>query len=778
MPLARFAGKEQADLVGLVASEPPRRVARGRDGDALAIYLCVSGNSPLSPARRQQMLEQMTKTFYDTPGSVTNALRAAAESLNDFLLDRNVQSASAGRQGVGLFAALALRNNQLSLALSGPLHIFHIGANRVEYTFDPEGFGRGLGLTRAPAIRYSQLTLEAGDSLLIAAQPSPTWSERSMAGLHGQGPESVRRKLVGPAVLDLNAFLLQARAGKGRVQILRAGTLNGGEPAEAPHALPQDALAPEQKPAARRLFSPPRSVRPQSLEVGTAPATSSAVSLSNPQPAQPADVVSETSAAQVLTATPSAAPGLTQLNPIDSSLESPLIQEPPLPEPEIRPLPRRSPSFGPALRKIFHPFLVVLRWIGRALAALLMRILPGESFFTIPSSAMALIAIAVPVVIVATSVAVYLNRGLAAQSEALYAQAVEQARLAESLTDPLQRRAAWESVLNSMEELRSARSIKDTEKIQLRAQGALDEIDLVRRPNYQPAIIGGLPDTSQVTHMVVSNNDLYMLDSRSGEVIRALVTSRGYEIDNSFQCGPNVPPIQGMGSLVDLVAWPTNLQDVEAAVVALDASGNLLFCQPGKAPVSQSLTPPQSMPFANLQGLTMDLRNLYLHDPASNAVWVYWGSAFAEEPQFYFAEAVPPLQDVIDLAVDKEDLYLLHADGRLTLCTFYEVPVASTRCNDPTPYVDIRAGYESQPLVPPSPFTQIQYSQPPDPSLYLLEPKSRSIYHFSLRNLVFQRQFRPLNPLPGGVATAFVVDSTNRLIFLAIGSQIYYASLP
>ena len=81
-------------------------------------------------------------------------------------------------------------------------------------------------------------------------------------------------------------------------------------------------------------------------------------------------------------------------------------------------------------------------------------------------------------------------------------------------------------------------------------------------------------------------------------------------------------------------------------------------------------------------------------------------------------------------------------------------------------------------LAPPSPFTQILYSPPPDPSLFLLEPTRHAIYHFSLRNLAFQRQFLPENDLSSKPATAFTVDSVKLHIFLAIDNEVYYAAMP
>ena len=77
-------------------------------------------------------------------------------------------------------------------------------------------------------------------------------------------------------------------------------------------------------------------------------------------------------------------------------------------------------------------------------------------------------------------------------------------------------------------------------------------------------------------------------------------------------------------------------------------------------------------------------------------------------------------------------------------------------------------------------FNQMEYTQPPDPSLYMLDSTTGSIYHFSLR-LNFQRQFRssagPDNPFPDQAATAFAISPT-RYAFVAFANQVFYASLP
>jgi hypothetical protein len=135
------------------------------------------------------------------------------------------------------------------------------------------------------------------------------------------------------------------------------------------------------------------------------------------------------------------------------------------------------------------------------------------------------------------------------------------------------------------------------------------------------------------------------------------------------------------------------------------------------------------------------------------------------------------MADVIDMDVEKNDLFLLHADGHTTLCTYSELGVSASQCTDPLPYTDSRPGHEGEALAPYPAFSKIVNTQPPDPSTYLLDPASQALYHFSQR-LAYQRQLRPQSPISGGDASAFAFRPDNRLVFLVVGNQVYYAGMP
>jgi len=266
-----------------------------------------------------------------------------------------------------------------------------------------------------------------------------------------------------------------------------------------------------------------------------------------------------------------------------------------------------------------------------------------------------------------------------------------------------------------------------------------------------------------------------MLDRNSGEVLHATLSDQGYVLDQAFQCGPG--SVTGNEGLIDIVSWPNGYEPL-ASIMGIDSSGSLIFCDPGSPPVPGVLTKPETYEMENLGGMSMDQGNLYVLDPEGNAVWIYWNGNTDLVPQNYFESQVPDLDDVVDMIVTNDELYLLHQDGHLTMCQFGWMTVSPTSCLDPVNYLDTRKGRENTELTPEYPFSQLANNPPPDPSLFLLEPGTQSIYHFSLRSPAFQHLYMPSEKLGGGSSTAFAVNSFDRLFYLANGNDVFYARIP
>ena len=140
------------------------------------------------------------------------------------------------------------------------------------------------------------------------------------------------------------------------------------------------------------------------------------------------------------------------------------------------------------------------------------------------------------------------------------------------------------------------------------------------------------------------------------------------------------------------------------------------------------------------------------------------------------------MADAIDLTIYQDDLYLLHQSGQMSRCTYSNFDFSPTRCTDPAPYEDARAGREQNPVAfSDAQFMHLQVTQPPEASLYILDgKKGPAIYQFSLQ-LYLAKVLRPaVNAdftLPNQAVTAFAV-TPGRLAVFAFGNQLYYASLP
>lgn len=736
--LARHDGRDDHNLPGVHVAVPPRRPARGRKPDRLILFLDFEEHRPLPADQQDQLLNGLSQTYYKTGGSVTAALRAVGDDLNRQLLEHNLNSTSSEGQVVGLLNMITVRNDRLYLAQCGPTHGFLITDSGVEHFHDTHPAGRGLGLGRTTPIYYSQAQISSGDILLLTPQPPVEWSPANLGRLHDKEVEVLSQSLLNTAGTDLHAVVVRAEVGPGKIYVLRpkatrptvvaaaaAKTSEADKPAppvELPEALPTpppDVTVPEEPQQASEVSIPP--VQPSTeaeTSTGTAPPTR------------------------------------------DGSVVSPV---------------RTGLAAGiQAVSGAFDKFT-------QGLSAFITRLLPGEELFTLPPSVMIFAAVAVPLVVVTIATVVYFQQGRASQHELYLAQALQAAGFARSQTDPQSQLAAWQGVIGYLDEADTYQFTSDSQQLRFEAQSVIDDMNSITRLVFQPALTGNLPETAQISHIVVTEGDLYLLDASDGHVRRAFSAGAGYELDETFQCGPGYPGSQNIGPIIDILPYSIG-ESGGATLLGMDGNGNLLYCYPSESPLFNTLAAPPTG-WVQPRAFTTNLGNLYVLDPQANAVWIYWNSDFSQQPQLFFDEQVPPMETVIDLAVDKSDLYLLHEDGHITVCTFSELGVAPTRCTDPAPYTDSRPGREGQLFSPHPAFTQVKSTLPPDPSLFLLDPGSQALYHFSLR-LTYIRQYRPQYDLDsiistaGAPASSFGLSPDNRVVFMALGNQVIYAGMP
>jgi len=193
--------------------------------------------------------------------------------------------------------------------------------------------------------------------------------------------------------------------------------------------------------------------------------------------------------------------------------------------------------------------------------------------------------------------------------------------------------------------------------------------------------------------------------------------------------------------------------------------------------------PPPDTNWGRVTAFVLENGNLYVLDALARAVWVYNGKDgnFIDRPYFFFGGQTPEKQDVIDLVVTGDDLYMLHADGHLSTCSYSRIESVPTRCQDPAPLVNPFAAYQDTDLFGTAHFTQMLFTAPPDQSILLLDAETQAVMRFTPRSLELQNQFRPGtgsgNPVAPGPVDAVAVSS-NHVMYLAVDGQVYFAAMP
>lgn len=729
LPLHRRDGQDQSYLPGLLAMPAPRRAARGRGGERLVLQLTLPEDSDLTAEQQKSLLQDMATGYFRTPGAVTSALREQAERLNAYFLQRN--QAQQGSLAPVLLSMFSLGERRATLAQCGPVQAFLLGAD-IQHYYDPQTAGRGLGLSQSTDIRFYQIELAPGDVLLLLAELPGGWDEKTLQDVRGQKLETLRRRFMGEAGANLQAVLLAAQPGEGLL------VLSGHEAGA----------------------STPSQLRRQPL---AEPASASRTG------------VQEWESVEVPSEHPAVATPVVESAAEEAS--QPAIEATPTSQAESRAgIADRWKQTSTRIGEINNRFLLLVR-------NLLLRLLPEEPIFNLPPRTMGLIALLVPLAVVVLVSIVYLQFG----REQLYVNYLERAQSAAAVAaaaqDPEAVREAWEIAIFFAARAANYEEDEQTAATLLaQARKGLDDLDFIKRVEFVSALLDPLPRDANITRLAANNTgDVFMLNETDGSILHAFATGNagpgGYQLDEDFHCEPGQYGEFIVSKLVDMALLPRDAPN-DWVLAAVDNNGNIIYCSKNARPTHQVLTPPDSN-WGSPSAISIDSGNLYMLDPLTNAVWIFNGEDYSfagAQPHFFFGAEVPNLRQTEDLDVQGDTLFLLNQDWHMAICEYSDDADNPTACADPATYGDSRPGRQDTEIISDAHFSQIQLTDAPLESLFMLDPVARAVYQFNL-SLNLQRQFRSKTELPQGIITAFAV-SPQQSIFLAIQNQIYFGYIP
>ena len=816
----------------------PRKAARGREQDTLFLCLSLRAREAVAPEQYDALLNLAAATFFGSPGSVTSALRQALTAVNQKLLDSNLAAGQPGgappMQG-GLIAA-ALRETDFYAVQAGPGLV--LVARPAGHERFPHTNSRQLGLSNTLEAQYFHTQAAHGTYFCLSNVPARGWSDIALVGLGNLADlGAVAARLAETAGGEAMALLGRFEAAGAPAPLPLAAARQAAPaspPSTATVAPPAPSVAPAAPtatppvgPALPAVESPPPTERraQQHAERRTRggaglaeffrlkprpplePETPDLDDENGGEPSLiPVTMDAGTAAPEVFWGAPPAAAqnadvGAGQTRPVAPARRA---AAPAGPEPEYLTgaqaaaggasapsgqVPRGVRSFGRALG-------VTLAEAIRGLRTLLARVLPEgmlqkEGLFSVPTSVQVAIAIIIPVLVVGASVWLYLENGRTQQ----YASALNQAQFEVArgriAIDAASARPHWEAALRWLAEAETLRPAQpEVSALRQEAQGKLDEMDWVTRLDYKPLLADGLGRDAHVARLLLAGQDVYALDSGNNRVVRlmpnpaAAVGASPYVPDAAFQCagGQTFRDVE-VSELIDLALVPgptviggdtTVNSDV---VLAMDSVGTLLYCAPGLQQASATYLTPPEVGWVRPGALQLYADRLYILDPGSSEIWQYQasGGAFTQPPTRYFANAAYNLGDVTAFTIAGGDVFLLHKDGRVANCT-RTAPGLAPSCTEVAQFSDGRPGRgASDRLADLTDPLGVFYDPPPEPSLYLLDGGSSSLFQLSLK-LALVRQFRAYFALPAPI-TSMAIDPAKRF-FAGAGDNVYVANRP
>jgi hypothetical protein len=819
---AQFANGVFAEEIsaGYSVQGTPRRAARGRNSEIFFTALDLQARTQLPASELQRLARLMAQAHFDTPGSVTAALRAAFMAANAEVLPFGQAPALTGSPAgsmVQLHAVCAVfRERDLYFGLTGNVLALLLRPTGIEsYPAAGDTPSRALGTSLNIDLRYGHSVLSNNTTLLLAASPAPAWSSGVPAGLANLSPRAIGERLAQQSA---------ARPGSHGVLIIRFSPAE--VPAKSAPRLPKIFFLPRKKTeasaaqAADRKPSVPLARKGTGGEQPEAQATTKASAVPVPsapirriqtQQEQPPDFQSaaEVHPREYGRQTRRPVPGVVQTTEGGgqsttegevgaASRPYPASEQPRVTvSPALRTTRPKSAARGLSAKEAASAFgdsiKVTASSAANAVRSFLAGILPRgvlqeNDRFTLPQSVLLGTAIAIPLLIVAVVAVMYFRKGYAMEFDRIMQEAQAEAFVADAQTDPLQARQAWQRVVDLLQTAARYGSSDELTTLQNHAARMLDNLDGITPLEFKAAVAGGLDSDTQITALLAGDRELYALDAIHERVLRLLLGQGGYRLDETFLCQSGEYPDIAVGPLMDMVWVPGLAVGTQSpsstrsgAIVALDNHGILLYCPPGGNAMAGTLASPGGG-WKTPSAIDYYNGRLYVLDPGSNTFWRFAMSdsgGFDQPPSEYFPADHPVLADVIDFVVASGEVFFLHNDGHITRCQYDPLlqpegaeSAGGTLCEGLL-YNDTRPGRSAGASITDALFSRIYYNEPPEPTLFFLDQLGRGAYRFSLA-LNFISRYRVTIAPEGPKATALAIGA-DKVLYIAVGNQIYYA---
>jgi len=811
--------QEISDVPGFLIATAPKKTTRNRIEDILLLYYV--NNEPLKIAGKNlisEILPTAKDLFFKTSGPITTAAKKVAEYINDQILQFNLKQINQPNL-IGSLQILVMHKNQIYILHAGESSTYFLSRNHSSHFHDRPVGGQGIGVSKGIRYKFHHVSIETGDRMVLVSKIPEKWTIERMTSGTRLSISHLRRLLINHSDHDFETVVMQFRPGDSSVHFLMLNQTNNTNEVRSTVGQVPDDEEPmtELKPAIEKSVDLDKKEpnilvedRSQLKSTESQPGV-----ITKKEPVLPDNRVRQkepitgTGYSEKVGGRFTETKKETNLHPqMDAVLERTSQSDLPLGKSKLHAHQRSNKEVRKSLKPKFElnqdqlvaqvlkvrTFLQKIsttvngtfRKIGQGISAFYVKASPQEinDKPTLSMTGMLFTALIVPIIVVSLSLTVYLQGKTKIHQEKIL-ESREQLSMAVASEDVNIKIVYLQQAMETLDEAESYGQSDALTELRMIIQGQLDDQLGITRIAVVSTVVGGLDKRISISKLVPSiSGDIYALDSSTGRVIRLISSKPDFMVDNSFSCGPGKHGEIIVENLVDIE--PVNTQNSqEVVIMGVDKHGALLLCSTKDSPLAIKLIDPD-IGWGNIQAIAYDGYRLYILDTGELSKDIYSIQsnvmAFNQPPQSLFNQNIPEnLPSTIDISVYQEDLYLLQGDGSLSRCLVGNDYI-ETNCDLDIGYGQIK-GNQTREVVSTIDGTQLSQlfiTQPPDPSIYMLDSINSSVYHFSLA-VNMQRQICPnfsdiLYP-PNNPLTAVTV-TTAREIHFAYGNDLYFGELP
>lgn len=792
LPIHLVYGRNLGELPGLKVHPAPKNAVRSRASDLLIVLISIE-NGKVGAETLAEWNELIAASYFTARGSFTMGFTAAVRSFADTL-----QKEFRDREAPNVLLNLAvIRDRTMLVGHSGPVTTTVVCSDHVQNFQDMSSEGARQA---TEGLRFFQIELHSGDIIFLSPFVPSGWTNQSILEAMSSSPVNVIRYLLNQANGNLQCAVIQVKVGHGEISyrykspIVARVELGGAGPDEDDVYQPTPEEISEIEDRIRTAEEPAR-----------APENGPAVPASSNRPLfrlrVPADPFPFTIQKRPLPENNAAsdeenrrtrleAMGKVEIPTFIGESEARRRSE--INEPETR-LEETGPSETPD-EETGAPFQSARERVraerrkrGTCPAAPPAARGPKPKRKRVPLKNVLFVlalTILIPAIVGVVVIGWYVSNSNQSSYRVNLSGAVSSAKIALAYDDPTLKRAAWEKVIEFLDEAKKFGSSNAASELRAQANESIDQLDNGIPIRYYYALAAFLPAETNLIKLEAAGDFLYGLDGTSGGILRFARSDKGFLADRTFRCGPGTYPSYAdpeendpisVGKIVDFTILPIE-NALDRILIGVDRTANVLYCSQNLQGAAGTIHPPVGG-WGEISAIQFENRRLYLLDAGKNAIQSvpYLGkSGVGSDAESYFGSKGPPLYDVIDFKIIKTDVFLLRKNGGIDVCDYKGY---APDC-DFVETVSSADGLRTFRIADRG-FFDIQVNNAPDTSLYLFDRSRQSMINLTLKlNLVrYLVPDRSKSDATDETATAFTFFDRATPIWAA-GNRLFVGTLP